>query len=198
MRAAPLALALMLAGPALAQDSAGVDDMMAACAPISASSGSIRADLVGAGWSAETLQSGAQTLRDLLGSHMWSFAGGAPVADQLASIDQYYVAFVASLNDPAFGQIYARADGAIVVLSQGTNLSCFWAGEESDVFAERVAAVGGFPQAEDSDVTTAALTQTVEFGASDWTRIESYAILTEEGRVGPYPAAARLDRSPVQ
>lgn len=201
MRTTALAVALTVATPvlALAQDDAGLSSLMAACSPIAATGESIRADLSDAGWSAETVQSGIADMLDLIGSHMWSFMADAPVDAQLGAVNDVAVALRASLADPVFGEIYTRPGEVVVLLTQGVNISCFWAGGEGDIFAARVADVGGFPTPDaPSAVTTASRIQTVEAGGQDWTRIESYAVLTEDGRAGPYPAAARLDRSPVQ
>jgi hypothetical protein len=197
LRSVLLALSIVAAQSAAAQDALGVGDVMAACTPTGASGPSIRAELTAAGWTAQTPQNGRQDLRDLLGSHVWGIASDTPLEDQPALIDLYVPAFVASLNDPEFGQIYTRQGAVAVILSQGVNLSCFWAGPESATFAAQVESIGGFPQAQDSSVTSATRTQTVEAGGQDWTRIESYATLTQDGRIGPDPAAARLDRSPV-
>lgn len=199
MRAVVLLLALLAANPSAAQNASGVDEIISLCHPISATGDSIRAGLRDAGWTAETRQSGAQAARDLVGSQMWSFTNDMTTDAQLAAVDELVFALNASLVDPAFGEIYTKPDEVVLLLTQGVNLSCLWVGNESDAFSARVAAIGGFPNVQEpSSVTTAGRNQTVEAGGADWIRLERYAILADNGRAGPYAAAARLDRSPAQ
>ena len=193
------AVPLGLAGPALAQDASGATTVMNACRPIAATGATIRADLTGAGWMAVTPGNGAGDLRDLVGSHMWSFTDSAPAADQFGLVNDYVVALTASLNNPEFGQIYTRDGQVSVVLNQGENISCFWPGSDDAAFLAQVGTIGGFPgPADAAPPVTARIDQTVEAGGRDWRRVESYARLSEDTRAGPYPAAATLGRSPFQ
>lgn len=197
MRGIASALALMLGLVACSEQETGPAGLMEACAPIDATGESIGAALKDTGWEMETPSRGS-ALRDLVGSQMWSFAEGEPVEAQISGVDDLVFALKASLRDPVFGTLYARPDEVAVVLSQGENLTCLWVGGDSKTFHTRVKEVGGFPTIDTgSAVTTASRTQMVEANGRNWTRIERYAQLTEKGREGPYPMAARLDRSPV-
>ncbi|SFR47012.1 hypothetical protein SAMN04488005_2316 [Yoonia tamlensis] len=200
MRAAVLPVLIgCLAQPGYAQAEAGIDTMMSLCIPISATGTSIRAGLTESGWTAQTPQSGLQARRDLIGSQMWSFFSDATPSQRLELVDDVVIAVGASMVDPNFAEIYTHEGEVVLILSQGPNISCLWVGPEDEAFDARVAAIGGFPMGvPESTTTTAALTQTVEAGGSDWTRIENYARIDASDRTGPYPAAARLDRSPAQ
>lgn len=200
MRAAVLPILIgCFAHPALAQDKAGIDTLMSLCTPISATGTSIRTGLAEAGWTAQTRQSGLQARRDLVGSQLWSFFADATPSQRLERVEDVVIAIGASMGDASFAELYTQEGEVVLILSQDPNISCLWVGPEDEAFAARVEAIGGFPvRANESTTTTAGRTQTVEAGGRDWTRIETYARIDESDRAGPYAAAARLDRSPVQ
>ena len=196
-RAAALCLAL-LAMPAHAQEGGSAASLISACAPIAATGGSIRADLTATGWDALPVANADFAIRAVVAAHIWGFAPEATSDDYPGLITQYVPAFRASLNDPVFGQVYTQDGAAAIVLSQGENISCFWAGSVTEDFTAQVATIGALPGDPAAEKRTASRNQTVEAGGRDWTRIESYAILQGAAQSGPYGASARLDRSPMQ
>lgn len=186
----------LLAMPAAAQDAAGIDMLMELCTPIAASGASVRAGLRDAGWAELAKPDAGAAVANLVASQMWHMESGASTEQQLALTKDYTDAFYASLGNDMLGPIYALGDEVAMVLADGGNLSCIWAGPDSDALAARIAAVGGFPAADGT--VTGAKTQIVEVAGTDYRRIETYAFIEASDRAGPLPFAARMDRSPAQ
>ncbi|WP_166417048.1 hypothetical protein [Cochlodiniinecator piscidefendens] len=182
--------------PVSAQDVAGIDSLMDLCIPISATGASIRAGLPEAGWTKIDKVDAAEPLRNLVASQMWFLESASTPQQRLSLTSDYVNAFYASLGNSTLGPIFTFDDQVAMVLADDANISCIWAGPEDDALTDRINAVGDFPAADGT--VTAARTQTVEAGGSDYTRIETYAFIAADERAGPLPFAARLDRSPVQ
>lgn len=192
----PAALCGALAAPATAQDAAGIDTLMDLCIPISATGTSVRAGLRDAGWAELGKPDAAAPLGHLVASQMWFMEADGSPERRLALAQDYSDAFYASLGNDMLGPVYVLGDEVAMVLVSDDNISCIWAGPEDAAVKARIDAVGSFPAAEGT--VTAARTQLVEAGGSDYRRIETYAFIDETERAGPLPYAARLDRSPVQ
>lgn len=179
-----------------AQEIAGLDALMEICTPISATGESARAGLRDAGWQELSKPDAARPLANLIASQMWHLEAGASAQKRLDLTSDYINGFYASLGSPLIGPIFAHGDQVALVLADGDNLSCMWAGSESEALRARIDAIGGLPDIEGT--VTGAKTQTVEVGEALYSRIESYAYITPADRNGPLPFAARLDRSPAQ
>lgn len=194
---AALALTCALALAACDTDTgAGLDSMIDACTPVTADGPSIREVMVADDWSPQSPSANPAALRDLISSQMWTLMPDATPSAQNDAIDEMALAFQASLNDPDFGQMYVREGAVAVILSQGDNLSCLWAGPEAADFVARAEAAGGFPDVADMSFLSVGTNDIVTENDRSWRRNTDFAKLGDNGAFGTYPAAARLDRSP--
>jgi len=181
---------------ASAQDTAGIDSLMALCIPISATGESVRAALPEAGWRVLGKPRAAEPVANLIASQMWHLAADSSPQKRLDLTGDYTNGVYASLGTAFLGLVFTRGDDVAMVLADGDSLSCIWAGPKSDALLARIEAIGGLPEAEGTVI--GAKTQTVEAGGTDYSRIETYAFIARTDRAGPLPYAARLDRFPTQ
>ncbi|SNS74544.1 hypothetical protein [Antarctobacter heliothermus] len=200
------ALAVVLASPArlVAQQitvtaAPEVSALMAACTPTTAQGAAIRDGLVARGWAEVPEDKRRAALAAFSAAHMWSFLPNYLSADRVANFEPLTDAVESAANgaDAAF---LASGDQYALILWNGDNLSCIWAGQQSDSIDTLAVQLGGFPHSD--RVTTRAIDQRLEEQGRSWTRRMSVG-RTPVPDLPPSVAetgltdAARLDRSPL-
>ena len=180
---------------ATAQDTAGINSLMDLCIPISATGASVRSGLRDAGWLEMNKPDAAPALANLIASQMWHLESGSTPQQRFDLTKSYTDAFYASLGNATLGPVYTFGEQVAMVLADGENISCIWAGPEDSDLLARIETIGSFPAVDGT--VTAAKNQTVEVGGANYSRNESYAYIASSDRAGPLPYAARLDRSPT-
>gem|GEM_PF-3886558 len=177
---------------------AEVAALMSACTPIGTTGPDIRDTLIERGWVSFEPDDKLEGLQVLSAAILWSILPDSLPAERIANFDAATDA-VSRAADGETASLLRYGDQIAMLLWNGDNLSCVWAGPQSEAVDTLAVQVGGFPESD--GVTTAALNQTVEAGGRDWARRMSLgrtpvAELPAQVADRAVTDAARLDRSP--
>ena len=172
--------------------------LMTACTPIGATGPDVRDTLIERGWISVEPDERLDRVRGLSGALLWFFYPMLLDEERIENLD-LVIDGLGRAADAETASLLGLGDEVALILWNGDNLSCIWAGPQTEAVDRLASHIGGFPPSE--GVTTAALSQTVEAGGRDWARRMSVA----RTPVADLPAdvadfaitdAARLDRSP--
>jgi hypothetical protein len=175
-----------------------VSALMSACTPISAMGPDVRDTLMERGWAEFSPEERLEGVQALSAALLWSILPNSAQSERIERFDAVTDA-VQRAADGETASLLQFGDQIAMLLWNGDNLSCVWAGPQTEAVDTLAVQIGGFPESD--GVMTAALNQTVEAGGRDWARRMSLA----RTPVADLPAqvagqaitdAARLDRSP--
>lgn len=175
-----------------------VSAFMAACTPVTAAGPDIRDMMTERGWSAFEDEDRLAAVQGLSAAFLWSYYPYLLDSERVENFD----VVVDGVGGAAAGETAALlglGDQIALILWNGENLSCMWAGPQSEAVDTLATQLGGF--IESDGVTTRAIDQTVEAGGREWARRMAVARtpvadLPEEVADRAVTDAARLDRAP--
>lgn len=178
---------------------AEVAAFMAACTPVNAEGPGIRDTMVDRGWAPFAPEDRLAGVQGLGAALLWSYYPYLLDSERVENFG-LVVDGVGAAADGETAALLGFDDQVALILWNGDNLSCLWAGPQSEALDRLATQLGGF--IESDGVTTRAIDQTVEAGGREWARRMAVARtpvadlpLEVAGRA--VTDAARLDRSPL-
>lgn len=177
---------------------AEVAALMAACTPVTAAGPEIRDTLIERGWAPFADEDNLAAVQELSAAFLWSYYPYLLDEERVENFD-VVVEGVGAAAQGETAALLGLGDQVALILWNGENLSCMWAGPQSEDVDTLAAQLGGF--IESDGVTTRAIDQTVEAGGREWARRMAVARtpvadLPEEVADRAVTDAARLDRAP--
>ena len=175
-----------------------VSALMAACTPTDASGPAVRDDMLTRGWSVPADDAWSEGVAVLSAAHLWSFLPEMLREEQIAALPRLIEAVDEGTRRETSAFLTREGEWALLMWS-GDNLSCLWAGPETQTLNILATQLGGFPPSE--GVATAELMQRLEAGGRNWVRRMAVGRtpptdLPPEVAPQAVTDAARLDRSP--
>lgn len=187
----------LFATPALsagAEGRLGLGQLMDLCEPLTTTGPDVRDAMAANGWTETAPDARREVLRDLVAAHLWSFLPDFAPKKRRDAFDRLLGGVTRAANGET-GTVLAKEDGQrALLLWNGENLSCLWAGprsEETDLLA---GSLGGFPETDGTAVTSRVRMEDID--DRRWRRRTAFARIPKSESLGPLEDSALFERAP--